>query len=154
MQFTLDITKVLLIFIILSLLGLNIFNYFARATDTGALFTKKAAGVALQGAERTVDLSKKGTKATTDVVAGALEGGLKTLERALDIQVDRRTGNGMAPQPDQSGSDIQMPKKTGFCYVGEEKGIRTCVYVGKRDTCLSGDVYPSMAVCVNPALRA
>ena len=57
---------------------------------------------------------------------------------------------------DDSYSTIQKNKssgKSGFCYIGEDRGFRSCVSVGQNDTCMSGDIYPSMEVCVNPTLR-
>jgi len=43
--------------------------------------------------------------------------------------------------------------KSGWCYVGEERGYRTCAQVGVNDTCMSGDIFPSQEICVNPSLR-
>jgi hypothetical protein len=44
--------------------------------------------------------------------------------------------------------------KAGWCYIGEERGFRTCGEVGVHDTCMSGDIFPSQQICVNPSLRA
>ena len=44
--------------------------------------------------------------------------------------------------------------KAGWCFVGEQKGFRNCVEVGENDKCLSGDIFPTSQVCVNPSLRA
>jgi hypothetical protein len=41
--------------------------------------------------------------------------------------------------------------KTGFCYVGEYKGIRSCVKVDK--TPCESQVYSTEQQCVNPQLR-
>jgi len=43
--------------------------------------------------------------------------------------------------------------KTGWCYIGEDHNIRSCVEVGPNDVCASNDVFPSEAHCVNPTLR-
>lgn len=59
-------------------------------------------------------------------------------------------------QADDSYSSIQMSKssgKSGWCYIGEEKGVRSCVSVGVNDMCMSGDIFPTSDVCVNPNLR-
>ena len=60
-------------------------------------------------------------------------------------------------QADDSYSSIQRGKglgKSGWCFIGEDEGIRSCVEVGVNDTCMSGDIFPTSAVCVNPNLRA
>ena len=43
--------------------------------------------------------------------------------------------------------------KQGWCYVGEDRGFRSCVEVGTAHECMSGDLFPSKDVCVNPNLR-
>jgi hypothetical protein len=59
-------------------------------------------------------------------------------------------------QADDSYSTIQMSKsagKTGWCYIGDDRGIRSCMEVGPNDMCMSGDIFPTNDVCVNPNLR-
>jgi len=56
--------------------------------------------------------------------------------------------------PDDSRSSIQTTGKSGWCYIGEDQGIRTCSEIGVNDVCMSGDVFPTQAVCMNPNLRA
>jgi len=59
------------------------------------------------------------------------------------------------PQADDSTSAIQMnpTSKAGFCYIGEDRGFRSCIDVGAGDVCMSGDIFPTEALCVNPNLR-
>jgi len=61
----------------------------------------------------------------------------------------------MEPVPDDSMSSTQRigPNKTGYCYIGEDRGFRSCIYVKDGDTCMSGEIFPSQSICVNPALR-
>ena len=44
--------------------------------------------------------------------------------------------------------------KPGYCYIGEDRGFRSCIQVGPDVGCMSGDIFPTMDVCVNPRLRA
>jgi len=44
--------------------------------------------------------------------------------------------------------------KAGWCYIGEDRGFRSCAQVGVNDKCMSGDIFPSQEICVNPNLRA
>jgi hypothetical protein len=58
------------------------------------------------------------------------------------------------PQPDDATSRTQRSSgKAGYCYIGEDRGFRSCLEVGEQDTCMSGDIFPTHAVCVNPRLR-
>jgi hypothetical protein len=57
---------------------------------------------------------------------------------------------------DEASSSIQKSKgseKAGWCYIGEEKGYSSCIYVNESDQCMSGDIFPSKDVCVNHHLR-
>ena len=44
--------------------------------------------------------------------------------------------------------------KSGWCYIGEDRGFRSCAKVGINDKCMSGDIFPSQELCINPTLRA
>jgi len=55
---------------------------------------------------------------------------------------------------DDSNSCVQTKAKTGWCLIGEDKGVRNCIKVGANDTCLSGDIFPNNQICVNPNLRS
>jgi hypothetical protein len=81
-----------------------------------------------------------------------------TLNRALNTSTSQKQQvNGEDYQADDSTSSIQMSSttgKSGWCYIGEERGYRTCAEVGVNDTCMSGDIFPSQQICVNPNLRA
>jgi hypothetical protein len=58
-------------------------------------------------------------------------------------------------EADESTSKIQSGgNKSGWCYIGEDRGFRSCVQVGQQDSCMSGDIFPSQDICVNPSLRA
>lgn len=60
------------------------------------------------------------------------------------------------PTPTIANSRVQSNRasgKSGFCYIGEEEGIRSCVKVSEHDICTSGKIYSSKAICQNPILR-
>ena len=48
----------------------------------------------------------------------------------------------------------QLVDKNGFCYIGYEKGHRVCTDVYQGDVCMSGEIFPTMDVCLVPSLRA
>ena len=49
--------------------------------------------------------------------------------------------------------EVNFTGKNGFCYVGEDRGYRSCISVKPDDTCMSGEIFPSMDICINPSLR-
>ena len=50
-------------------------------------------------------------------------------------------------------SNDQTVKGNGFCYIGYDKNQRECTNVYDGDLCMSGQIFPTMAVCLNPHLR-
>ena len=69
----------------------------------------------------------------------------KALEHALKNQ---------NPVADDATSRTQIPRtKSGYCYIGEDRGFRSCIEVTRDMKCMSGDIFPTRAVCVNPRLR-
>ena len=53
------------------------------------------------------------------------------------------------PEPSQSDS-----QQHGFCYIGNLNNSRYCAKVTSKNKCMSGDIFPSMDICINPSLRS
>jgi len=66
-----------------------------------------------------------------------------------------RNYSGPSPLPDDSTSKTQKHQsgKAGYCYIGEDRGFRSCIKVEAGDKCMSGDVYSRQDICMNPSLR-
>jgi hypothetical protein len=75
----------------------------------------------------------------------------QNLQKALDDSASANAG----PRPDDSLSRIQSggSGKAGWCFIGEDRGFRTCSEIGQNDKCMSGDIFPSQEICMNPNLR-
>lgn len=166
----------LIIIFILALLGINVFAYLAKGTEETASIFQRVFGPilgffgyqTLEVAEKTVEVGAAGAKAGIDVVAGATTGAINTLQQPLNehsSQDDSLTkalnssqqqgGEVMTGEvmPDDSRSTIQTSGKAGWCFIGEDQGVRACSQIGVNDTCMSGDIFPTQAVCMNPNLR-
>ena len=79
-----------------------------------------------------------------------------TVNKAINSSTaQKQQVNGEDYQADEATSSIQNgASKAGWCYIGEDRGFRSCAEVGVNDTCMSGDIFPTSQVCVNPSLRA
>ena len=79
-----------------------------------------------------------------------------TLNKAINSSTaQKQQVNGEDYKADESTSSIQNgAPKAGWCYIGEDRGFRSCAEVGVNDTCMSGDIFPTQQICVNPSLRA
>jgi len=75
----------------------------------------------------------------------------KAIQTALQSQPQKQT----TPSADEAGSSTQQlqSRKSGYCYIGEDRGFRSCTQVGEGDTCMSGNIFPTNAICINPNLR-
>lgn len=49
-------------------------------------------------------------------------------------------------------SEEQIVKSNGFCYIGYDQQ-RECTTVSEGDVCMSGQIFPTIEVCMNPHLR-
>ena len=78
----------------------------------------------------------------------------KWREDALSKALESAEQKQSQVSPDDSRSSIQTTGKSGWCYIGDDQGLRTCSEIGVNDVCMSGDVFPSQSVCINPKLRA
>jgi hypothetical protein len=85
----------------------------------------------------------------------------KQIDIMQQTSLNRALNASQSQQQQQQQQDYQANEatssvhggKSGWCYVGEERGYRTCAQVGVNDTCMSGDIFPSQEICVNPSLR-
>jgi hypothetical protein len=78
-----------------------------------------------------------------------------TLNKALNnSNVKQNIGQSHDYLADDATSSIQKTQsKGGYCYIGEERGYRSCMQVNKNDTCMSGEIFPTNEICINPSLR-
>lgn len=65
-----------------------------------------------------------------------------------------RNQSGEDYEAQEASSSLHNVGERGWCYIGEDRGFRTCSEVGVNDTCMSGDIFPSREICMNPNLRA
>tara|TARA_A200000113_G_scaffold223670_2_gene239818 strand:- start:13 stop:693 length:681 start_codon:yes stop_codon:yes gene_type:complete len=173
------IAKYALIVLILAFLGFNIFTALGKATDTtkgilGPFLSALGFGVG-ETVKQTVDVTAEGAKLGVDVAAGTVDDAVTLLEKsvgvkgvqfnriddpskttqdALDNAIKKQKSS--VPEPDDSSSATQRDagaQKAGYCYIGEDRGFRSCLKVNEGDQCMSGDIFPSMEICVNPNLR-
>jgi hypothetical protein len=79
----------------------------------------------------------------------------KEKEKSLEETVQKKEPKTSEPNPDNSSNPIQKPisaDKSSWCLVGEYQNKRGCVPVTESDKCLSGQIFPNQAMCLNPTL--
>ena len=182
-SFNFDIKTIILIILfifILAFLGLNIFTYLSDGTDFitkmfGPIFssagqvigdtTKSAVDVTSSGTKKIVDIGADTTKNIVNVSNKGTTSGIDFLQSSL-----KKSNNIVNPENNNILTDdtnkkidktdtLPEPIKTsslqqGYCFIGKINDTRYCAKVNERTQCMSGDIYPTMDICVNPNLRA
>ncbi len=178
----LSYTTWFIIVLVLAFLGINIFAYLAEGTqeitNVFSPIIRAVFGTAVATTGKVVDVSAEGAKAVVAGTAGALESGLNVVQDIGENAQHVRGGGGSAsgpmslqqalqqttPQSQRSRAQSQyvpasaedQPQRTGksgWCFIGRDRGFRSCSQVGVNDVCMSGNIFPSQAICVNPSLR-
>ena len=174
---TWNIITVILIVVVLALLGLNIFSYLAKGTDVIGDFIAKFSSHVPETAAKVIDTSVVGTQVAVDVAAGSVKDAGDVLSRELNLKrkdlwesrdngirksIENRDMPGInkfpqhEPESYKEGSvenNIQEKHKPGYCYIGTDRGYRSCIKVNSKDDCESKKIFPSMNICINPSLR-
>jgi len=170
-----SIVKIFLIVVILALLGFNVFAYLAKGTDVFKKFMVSYGKYIPEGIKRTLNLTEKGTALGLDVAAGTIQdvkkvvtketgvvanGPSKTwkardkkLEQSIDAGNFKGLNNFPQHEPDKTDSRVQEKDKKGWCYIGTDRTFRSCIKVNESDKCMSGKIFPTKDICINPSLR-
>jgi hypothetical protein len=116
---------------------------------------------------KTADVVSDTAKAGIDIAEGSIQSVGNILRDASNPNVNDKTKYSLdnalnqgkvslgEPAADTSENPIQKPITAGkqtWCLVGEYQGKRGCIEVNEHDRCLSGQVFPSQKMCLNPTL--
>ena len=176
-------TKIGLAVVILLFLGVNIFSYlgvfFENLKQTSSplirgileslgLITKDITSTAAEGAKLGVDVAAGTIESGIDVVQGQLDLEQSTPSQQSQQQQSQQSSiipaslssaladaeENTEPLPDDAMSSTQRnSSKSGYCYIGEDRGFRSCIKVDDPNKCMSGEIFPTRDICVNPSLR-
>lgn len=154
----------------------DITNFFAP-------IIKKLFGTTIAVTGQAIDVSAEGAKAVVSGTANAVNAGLTAVQditpnvassTVKSQPVQGTTGTQGTQQnvdannalhnalnnahPSEENQEYApheaSSSKAGWCFIGEDRGYRTCGEVGANDQCMSGDIFPSQELCINPNLRA
>lgn len=163
-----------LVIFILAILGINIFAILGRGTaeiaDIFGPIIKKVVGLFVGTTGQIVGTSAAGAKAVVGAAADITDKALTEVQNVATPHPEegapgmppnpakRPPPGGMPPPPEPHGGGDMPPEHgahgPGFCYVGSDDAFRSCVKVGYDDLCMSGEIFPTHELCVNPNLRA
>ena len=110
---------------------------------------------------KTADVVSDTAKETIDIAEGAVQNVGNLLmdagkkRRSRPNRPDQPPQHIHEPEPDAPENTIQKPitsNKYNWCLVGEYQNKRGCMPVTESDKCLSGQVFPTQKMCLNPNL--
>jgi hypothetical protein len=165
------------VFIIIGNLFQNLINFiapvFVKALATLGYTTgtviNNGADIVTNVGKTSLDIANASIHDFNNVLIGASEGNAislptggplnpvlttPSLEKAINTQ-SVRSNTIVQPMPSPSTMPIQNPissTKTNYCLVGEFQGRHGCIEVGENDLCLSGQLFSSRELCMNPTL--
>jgi len=141
--------------------GKAVVNTTADAIDTGLTGIQKETEEVTEIASEN---AMQGKKADSTVGGTSLPNAIpkadvmqnNTLNKALNnSNVKQNIGQSHDYLADDASSSIQKSQsKGGYCYIGDDRGHRSCMRVNEDDTCMSGEIFPTSEICINPSLRA
>ncbi len=163
----------LLILVILSFLGINMLvisgNWLEELSkifgptvkhvasmlgySTGAL-VETTADVGADAAKLGIDIAEGSVHSVAKLLKDASESGLNENQRKnleLSISSPKQDDSGQSPEPSQTANSIHRSissKKSGWCFIGEDAGLRGCVSIDEHDKCMSGQIFPSKESCM------
>ena len=152
----------------------DIANFFAPLTE-------KLFGATVSATGQTVDVAAEGAKAVVSGTATTVNTGLSAVQnvtpnsagssiqsqpvqgqstsRPSDSGLNKALNNAQEQNQDYQAHEASSSVhsgggQSGWCFVGEDRGFRSCALVNEDDKCMSGDIFPSQELCINPNLRA
>ena len=153
--------KMILISFILAILGVNVLLYLFEGTD---IITKYMSGGVISIVKSLQRMVRYGVRNASNTVhkSSGLHFYKENKHLNNDINkpknnVDNQRNNNKSassPHPDMTTeSPVQNPKNTEWCYIGKDRTYRSCVRMQRGDSCMSGEIFPTKNICINPNLR-
>ncbi len=168
--------------IVLAFLGFNVLNYFGYITEESVKLLSPILNFlgikTLDTTQDLVNVTAGGAKNAVDLTAGVATDAINIarpedkqpttsdidttttpppkndlLDNAVNTIKNKPSSN---YEPDYSTSGTQKNlsnQKSGYCFIGSENGIRSCIKVNELSECRSGKIFEHEEVCKNPSLR-
>ena len=152
------IIKYIAVIFILSLMGINIFIYLGIFTEKTIILIKELFGFLIypfgETIKQTSNVSTTGIKKSVDLANEGVNQGVNALKKKKTKNNDYyEIEEDLLNNSNSNKKERKRTKTQGYCYIGNDNG-RNCVKVNRNDVCMSGDIFPSIDICINPNLRS
>jgi hypothetical protein len=143
---------------------LNILQYFGIAVGTTAVVTTKIASAGISDITSSIDTTNKAVAGA--IVSGIQGDGVNEIVQQISLpqNTDENSFNivNTAPQmvaqqredeDKQYLNNVQYNRSVGYCFIGQQNNRRYCSDITESNQCASGDIFPTMDICINPNIR-
>ena len=155
---------------IAAIFGYTVGETTKNIVDTSAEGTKLGIDVAAGATEDVIDLGQRALGASSTSKSDSSNKSSSSsseksnsdskksepddLDKAINTSSSKKKSTSI-PEPDDATSKTQSSKasKSGYCYIGEDRGFRSCIKVNDPNRCMSGEIFPTRDICINPTLR-
>jgi hypothetical protein len=160
-----SIFKIILAIFIISILALNVYSFVTEGVDAYSYMfnpsqklpekeltlnqNEKDSGEDETAVDVAVEKKAMENKKNPTELETIMENSKNNVEGSLETTVVEKSIDNYKA----SNVSLNAKSKAGYCYVGADRSVRTCVQVGEDDVCMSGEIYPSLDLCVNPNLK-
>lgn len=154
---------------IAAIFGYTVGETTKNIVDTSAEGTKLGIDVAAGATEDAIDLGQRALGASSTSKSDSSNKSTSSkksssdskkseqddLDKAINTSSSSKKKSTSIPEPDDATSKTQSSKasKSGYCYIGEDRGFRSCIKVNDPNRCMSGEIFPTRDICINPTLR-
>lgn len=171
------IIVILVLLLVLTFFGINLLSIFANLLQGVATYILPSLAnvLAMFGystgelINTTADVAADASKLGIDIAEGTAQSVGNLLKTASAGKMDEKQKRSLdqalkspycpdashIPEPDKSTSSIQQSGKSapgGWCFAGEYDGVRGCVAMSEHGKCMSGQIFPTQKMCLNPNL--
>jgi len=156
-EFVADITRPIVSFFT-KIFGYSAVDTAREVIQTASAGTKKGADIAANLADDTLDIGEAGLDAGLSGKRKEILNSTSNINQNVSSNNEsNKTVNSYNEEKDISPVFTSKSNKSGnmagFCYIGEDRGNRSCIEVESADLCMSGDIFPTHGTCINPNLR-
>ena len=155
------IVKLIILVILLAIFGKYIYQYLKRGGGDLFSLTKKTGSFIKRGVVKSIEavgigstvknVEAKLTPSPTPAPLSAERS--STLAEPANIPRPPTIAPPSVTPDSSADSSIQTAPQKGYCYVGTDRGYRSCIYVKNPKSCMSEKIFPTKEVCEYPGLR-
>lgn len=153
-----NVMKIIVIIVIVLIFLFFILRYLAISTKSGKEMNQYVRSSLLNFYGESEELVQKMALLEKQKAAQLEEAkknsNLNKLKNSIQSEIEAKRPTREQLQHDiTSTSSIQKRNKPAYCYVGSDRGYRSCVEIDPNDKCMSKKIFPTREVCINPTLR-